>query len=255
MRLARIAALCAAVPLLAAAGAVSAQLGTIRFDNWFYYVDSYFDSSTVQYRPRVFVPFDFARGWTFVQRADLPFYYTDAFGPDNPNGDWKARAGDFMIEEIFYTPEVAQNTRLFGSVRLVFPTGGEAPFGADQWQVAPAAGVTYSRPDLWRGITFFPLARYFFGFDTQSPGVTEIRRLDLFPTMIFGLAPGWALHLYPENPISYNDRTHKWFVPIDALVTHRVSKSFEYGFGGAFPIVDDDRAYRWLVQARLTFYF
>jgi hypothetical protein len=34
-----------------------------------------------------------------------------------------------------------------------------------------------------------------------------------------------------------------------------VSKSFEYGVGGAVAIVDDDRAYRWLVQARLTFYF
>jgi hypothetical protein len=255
MRLARLAAFCTAVTLLGAGGAASAQLGTIRLDNWFYYVDSYFDSATVQYRPRVFVPFDFARGWTFVQRADLPFYYTDALGPANPDGDWKFRVGDFMIEEILNTPEVAPNMRLFGSVRLVFPTGGEFPFGADQWQVAPAVGLIYSRPDLWRGTTFFPLARYFFGFDAQSPGVTEIRRLDLFPTVIFGLAPGWALHLYPENPISYNDQTHKWFVPIDVLVTHRVSKSFEFGVGGAVPIVDDDRAYRWLVQARLTFYF
>jgi hypothetical protein len=255
MRFARLAALFTAVPLLTGTGTVSAQLGTIRLDNWFYYVDSYFDSATVQYRPRIFVPFDFAHGWTFVQRADLPFLYTDALGPANPDGDWKFRAGDFMIEEILNTPEVAPNMRLFGSVRLVFPTGGEFPFGADQWQVAPAVGLIYSRPDLWRGTTFFPLARYFFGFDTQSPGVTEIRRLDLFPTVTLGLAPAWALHLYSENPISYNEQTNKWFVPIDALVTHRVSKSFEYGVGGAVAIVDDDRAYRWLVQARLTFYF
>lgn len=44
-------------------------------------------------------------------------------------------------------------------------------------------------------------------------------------------------------------------MPLDVLVTQRVSKSFEYGVGGAVPIVNDDRSYRWLVQARLTFYF
>ena len=255
MGISRVTALAAALPFLAASGGASAQLGTIRLDNWFYYSESFFDSANVQYRPRVFIPFDLAGGWTFVQRADLPFNYTDASGPANPDGGWKFHAGDFLIEEIMTTPEVARNTRLFGSVRLVFPTGGEFPFGADQWQVAPAVGLIYSRPDVWRGVTFFPLARYNYGFDVRSPSVPEIRRMDLYPTASFGLAPAWTLHFYSENPISYNDRTHKWFVPIDVLVTHRVSKSFEYGVGGAVPILDDDRAYRWLVQARLTFYF
>lgn len=251
----RYAALLLIATLLVAPGRAFAQLGTIRFDNWLYYTDSFFDSSTVQYRPRVFVPFDFGGGWTFVQRADLPFYYTDAPGPANTGGGWDTGVGDFLIEEILTTPEVAPNVRFFGSARVVFPTGGEFPFGADQWQVAPAIGLIYSRPDVWRGMTLVPLARYHYGFDTRSPGVTEIRRLDLFPIAILGLAPAWSLHLYSENPISYNDRTHKWFVPLDVLVAHRVNKSFEFGVGGAVPIVDDDRFYRWLVQARLTFYF
>lgn len=255
MAYSRLAALLLLALLLGASGRASAQLGTIRFDNWLYYADSFFDSTAVQYRPRVYVPFDLAGGWTFVQRADLPFFYTDAPGPANTGGDWETGVGDALIEEILTTPEVAPNTRLFGSVRLVFPTGGESPFGADQWQVAPAIGVLYSRPDLWRGVTLLPLARYAYGFDTRSPGVTEIRRLDLFPIAIFGLAPAWALHLYSENPISFNDRTNKWFVPLDVLVTHRVNKRFEFGVGGAVPIIDDDRAYRWLLQARLTFYF
>jgi hypothetical protein len=204
MRRARKAALWTAAALAGAASSVSAQLGTIRFDNWFYYSESYFDSAAAQYRPRVFIPFGFGGGWTFTQRADLPFYYTDALGPANAAGDWKFRAGDFLIEEILTTPVSAHNVQLFGSVRLVFPTGGEAPFGADQWQVAPALGLIYTRPDSLRGVTFFPLLRYAYGFDAQSPRVTTIRRLDMFPAVSFGLAPGWALHFYPENPISYN---------------------------------------------------
>jgi hypothetical protein len=34
-----------------------------------------------------------------------------------------------------------------------------------------------------------------------------------------------------------------------------VSKSWSYAFGGAYALVDDDKSYRWLVQARLSFYF
>ena len=63
-------------------------------------------------------------GWTFTQRIDLPVYYTNKIGPDNPTAGGRSGIGDWFIEEIVHSPEVSKNLRLFGSVRFVFPTGG-----------------------------------------------------------------------------------------------------------------------------------
>jgi len=245
--------------LAAALGALpataAAQMGTIRFDNWLYYQQNYDGSVRWQYRPRVFIPFAIGDGWTFTQRVDVPFYYTNKAGPANPSGDYDFHVADSYIEEIFDTPDVAKNFRLRTSLRLVFPTGGQSPFGSDQWQIAPGAGFNWRLPEVLRGVTIAPYARYFFGFDPRSPGVTTVRRLDLFPTVDFKLAGTWALSLYPEQGMSYNDRTNKWFVPIEAMLVHQLSKKLSYAFGGAYALARGDGSYRWLAEARLTFYF
>ena len=33
-----------------------------------------------------------------------------------------------------------------------------------------------------------------------------------------------------------------------------IDKQWEYSIGGAAPIVNDDKSYRWLLQGRLTYY-
>ena len=55
--------------------------------------------------------------------------------------------------------------------------------------------------------------------------------------------------------MSYNYRSSKWFVPIEAMLVNRPSKKFAYGFGGAYALAQGDGSYRWLLQTRLTFYF
>jgi hypothetical protein len=250
----RAAAIALAASLSAVPGAATAQLGTIRMDNWLYYQGNYGDTARWQYRARFFVPYDLGGGWTFTQRADLPFYYTDASGPANPDGGWKGRLADVFVEEIFDTPEVAKNVRLRGSLRVVFPTGGESPFGSDQWQVAPGFGGSWRFPDTWRGVTVAPYARYFYGF-SEGAGVTTKRSWSIFPTVTFGLRPDWSLVFWPEQGLSYNIRSGKWFVPVEAMATHRLSKQWEYSFGGAYALNDNARDYRWLAQGRLTYYF
>ena len=100
-----------------------------------------------------------------------------------------------------------------------------------------------------------PFARYFMSYHATEPGAARIRRLDLFPTLTLGLPDDWSLAFYPENPISYNDVTNKWFVPIDAMLIKRFSKTVEFGFGGAYALVKDDPQYQYIINARLTFYF
>ena len=229
------------------------QPGTIRFDNWLYFQRNTDGSERWQYRPRFYVPFNLSGGWTFTQRADLPVYYTDKVGPDNPTGEWKTGIGDWFIEEIFASPELAKNFRMSASVRFVFPTGGASPFGSDQYQWAPMIGASYAIPDS--AITLNPRARYFMSYHATEPGAAKIRRLDLYPTVRFRLAEGWELGLYQQTAISYNEVAGTWFVPVGAMLTRRLTKSVEISFGGAYALIKDDPRYQYVARGRLTFYF
>jgi hypothetical protein len=90
------------------------------------------------------VPYHFENGWTFMQRIDVPIYYTDKPETANPGGGWKAGISDIFIEEIFDTPEIMKGLRLKASVRFVFPTGGRRAAG-------PAAATAGS--GSWRPVT------------------------------------------------------------------------------------------------------
>jgi hypothetical protein len=138
-------------------------------------------------------------------------------------------------------------------VRVVLPTGGSAPFGSDQYQVAPSLGAVYALPE--KRITVNPLVRYFMSVHATEPGAAQIRRLDLYPTVTFGLPDGWSVAFYNENAISYNQESRKWFVPIDAILVKRVGKGVEIGFGGAYGLVKSDPQFNYVVNGRVTFYF
>jgi len=238
--------------LCALAGAAMAVENPLHFDNWVYYTKNFDGSAQWEYDPRLLVPFDFANGWTFTQRVDVPFYYTDKVGSANPQGAWSFGLSDAYIEEIFDTPDLAHNFRPRFSVRLVAPTGGEAPFGQDQWQVAPGAGFAWRLPDVGRAMTVSPYVRYFIGFDPQSPDVKTVRNLNVIPTVTFAIAGPWSFSLYPDKGLTYNARSRQWFVPVEAMVLNRVSGTLEFAIGGAYAIVRDDPSYRWLVEARLS---
>ncbi|NJD24670.1 MAG: hypothetical protein FIB06_04620 [Betaproteobacteria bacterium] len=240
----------ALIPAIAAA-----QADPVRFDQWAFYQENANGTARWQYRPRLYIPFALSGGWRFTQRADIPLYYTDATGPDNPPGNWSFHAADALVEEIIDTPDLAENFRLRASLRVVAPTGGRAPFGADQWQVAPGLGFNWRFPEAWRGITLAPYVRFFHGFDPQSPGVNKTRNLTLRPTVNIGMGEGWSPILFEEQPATFNDRTNRWFVPFEAMLARRVNRSYGFSFGGAYGLVDDNPGYRWLAQGRISFYF
>jgi hypothetical protein len=237
-----------------AGGTATAQLpGPIRFDNWLSFQQNTGDSGQWEYDPRLYIPFSLSRGWTFTQRIDLPVSYTDQVGTDNANGAWKAGIGDWFIEEIFATPELAKNFWIWASVRFVFPIARGSPFGSSQYQWAPALSAIYAMPE--RGITFSPVARYFLSYHATEPGASKIRQLDLYPIVTFALPERWSLVFYPENGISYNDVTKKWFAPIDLMLIRRPTKDIEFGLGGAYALVKDEPQYDYTIYGRITFYF
>lgn len=242
-----------------AVGSAQAQngLGTVRLDNWGFFQKNANGSEQWQYRPRVFVPYGFDNGWTFTQRADVPMLYTNATGPAKPEGGYSGGIGNSLIEEIVDSPEVAPNLTLRASLRFVFPSPKASPFGTDnQYQVAPGVGLTYKMPDTLNGVTIAPYLRYFWGFDAKNAGTTLVSSLNLFPTVTFKLDDRWSLSLYPENPITFNNNTNAWFVPLDFMFVNRVSKTFEFAIGGAVKLGNPSNpSYNYIVDGRATFYF
>jgi hypothetical protein len=232
-------------------------LGPIRFDNWGFFQKNPDGTNQWQYRPRVYVPYEFESGWTFRQRADVPMIYTDSSGAGNPGGGYSGGIGNILLESILDTPDVAPNLSLRASVRLVFPSPKPSPFGKDnQYQVAPMIGLSYRIPDVLRGVTLAPSARYFWGFNANEPNVTLVNTLDLYPAVDFRLDEQWVLQFYPENPITYNQNSRAWFVPLDFMFVRRVSETFEFGIGGAFKLGNPSSpSYDYLLNGRATFHF
>ncbi|HUL02077.1 MAG TPA: hypothetical protein VLV16_02470 [Gemmatimonadales bacterium] len=224
----------------------------LRFDTWIYFQRNTDDSERWQYRPRFYIPFALANGGTFTQRLDLPVYYLNKKGTDNPNGEWEGGIGDWFVEESYLSPEVAANLKWSTSVRFVFPTGGSSPFGSQQYQWAPSLGALYVMPA--RRLTFNPLARYFMSYHANEDKAGQVRRLDLYPTLTQGFGEGWSISLWNENPIDYNQVTRKWFVPLDVLFIKRLSKQLELAFGGAWGVEKDDPQYKYVVNGRITLY-
>ncbi len=252
MFLAAALSLVAHVPAALAEGAPS----TTYAENWGFFQRNTNGSNQWKDEPRLYVPWRLDNGWTFTQRVDVPLIYTNASGPGNPAGGYSGGVGDAFIEEIFDSPDVTPAVHWRASVRFVFPTGKQKPFGSSQYQWAPGGGFTWSFPEVWNGVTLAPFVRYFSGFAPQYDNVQEVRKLDLYPAASFGLGRGWSLSLYPENPITYNDANGTWFVPLDLMLVHKVHPDFEYGIGGAYGLGHpSDPAFRYVIDARLTYRF
>ena len=253
----KVAGAVAVLVALGVAGTAVAQAGwqPAEVDNWLLYQKNENDTNQWKYQPRLYLPYRFDGGATFTQRVDLPLIYTNDSGPGNPQGGWSGGIGDVFIEEIFESADVATNLRLKASVRFVFPTGKEKPFGNSQYQWAPGAGFIYAMPDLWEGVTLQPYVRWFSGFAPQA-SVSEIRTFNLYPAATINLAQQWKLLLYPENPITYNHSNGTWFVPLDLMLARSLERTLAFGFGGAFNVGNTkDPSYRYIIDARLTMKF
>ncbi|MDP3620531.1 MAG: hypothetical protein Q8R65_01240 [Polynucleobacter sp.] len=143
--------------------------------------------------------------------------------------------------------------------RVTFPFGNNG-----QWAVGPQLGWTFV-PELSSKLhvtDFSPLIRYMYGFDTKNNSIAVNsnqpalqRNLQLFPTLGFQLSPNTTLRFWDENGMAYNSAGGGWFVPIDAMLMHRLTKHWVVSVGASKQVVQTFRQYDWMTYGKVSLNF
>jgi len=102
-----------------------------------------------------------------------------------------------------------------------------------------------------------------YGFDIKGNSFANnpnqpplIRNLNIFPTLGLNISPSTQVRLWDENGIVWNTGGGGgWFVPLDAMVTHRINKSFLFAVGASKQVVQSYSVYDWSFYGKLSFNF
>ncbi len=143
--------------------------------------------------------------------------------------------------------------------RVTFPFGNNG-----QWAVGPQLGWSFlpEVESIVHVTDFSPLLRYMYGFDGKNnsqisnPNQPALQRnLQIFPTIGFQLSPNTMLRFWDENGAVYNSAGGGWFVPIDAMVTHRLTKNLVLAIGASKQVVQTYHQYDWSTYGKVSLNF
>jgi hypothetical protein len=199
-----------------------------------------------------------AGDWHGRIRLDTSYVanYNSTTSPDNSR---QYSAGNTMITVWGQDRHFLKPLGATVGARVIFPFGNN-----DQWAVGPQLGWTFvPEVDSKLHVTdFSPLIRYMYGFDSKNNSITVNpnqpalqRNVQLFPTIGFQLSPNTMLRFWDENGMAYNSAGGGWFVPIDAMVTHRLAKHWVVAVGASKQVVQTFRQYDWMAYGKVSLNF
>ena len=196
--------------------------------------------------------------WRGTMRLDTS--YVSAYGPLLPNqSSGNYTAGNTLLTIWGNHPDVLKNWGGTLGGRIIFPFGN---YG--QWAAGPQVGGVFKPVEGSRSplADFSPLARYMYGFYSKNSTLANslnqpalARRLELYPTLGFNIAPDTQIRFWDENGAVYNSAGGGWFVPIDAMVTHRLNQHFLIALGASKQVVQTYQQYDWSFYGKLSFNF
>jgi len=196
--------------------------------------------------------------WRGTMRLDTS--YISTYGPLLPSQSTGTySAGNTLLTIWGNHPEILKNWDGTLGGRVVLPFGN---YG--QWAIGPQAGSIYRPAEGSKSpiSDFSPLARYMYGFDSKNHSLASnpsqpplVRMLTLYPTLGINLSPDTQIRFWDENGAAYNSAGGGWFVPIDAMVTHRINEHFLVAVGAAKQVVQTFQQYNWSVYSKLSFNF
>ena len=195
--------------------------------------------------------------WKGTLRLDTS--YVSTYGVNQPNqfaGQYSA--GTTMLTIWGNPPDILQNWRGTLGARIIFPFGNSG-----QWAVGPQIGTVYKSNEGSQSAfsDFSPLARYMYGFSGNSAATSSssqtplLRSLYLFPTVGINLSPSTQIRFWDENGMVYNTAGGGWFVPLDAMITQRLSKHTLIAIGASKQVIQTFNQYNWSVYGKLSINF
>lgn len=225
---------------------------------WAYHDSLAGDTSSDILKLRFYQPLQIDQ-WRGTMRLDTSF--VSNYGPTLPQHSSGAySAGNTLLTVWGNHPNIMKYWGGTLGARLVFPFGNNG-----QWAIGPQMGTSYvpAEGSKSRISDFSPLARYMYGFDTKNNSFAInpsqpalVRTLNLFPTLGINLAPNTQIRFWDENGIVLNTGGGGgWFVPLDAMVTHRLNKHFLFAVGASKQVVQSYLVYDWSVYGKISFNF
>lgn len=191
-------------------------------------------------------------------------------------GDWHGMIRLDTAYTATYGPQLpAQSTGTYSANNAMLTIwGGQAGWLANvgarviaplsnygQWLAGPQVSTSFKPTDSGQNLLadISPLARYMIGFNTKAPaGVSPpslASGLELYPTIGLNLGPSTQIRFWDENAAVYNAAGGGWFVPIDAMMTHRFSKNLLVAIGGAKQVIQTYQLYDWTVYGKISLNF
>ena len=177
--------------------------------------------------------------------------------PSNNSGQYSA--GNTMVTVWGQERQFLKPLGALVGARVIFPFGNNG-----QWALGPQLSWSFSPAvdTILRVTDFSPLVRYMYGFDTKNNSMQVnpsqpplLRSLQLYPTMGFKLSSNTMLRIWDENSIVYNSAGGGWFIPIDAMITHRLTKNLVFAVGASKQVVQTYQQYDWSTYAKVSFNF
>lgn len=215
--------------------------------------NNYYDTLRLRY----YQPLDFDQ---FRGTLRLDTSYVAAYGPSvPPQSAHQYQEGNTMLTFWGNHPDLLHKWGANLGARIIFPFGNQG-----QWAAGPQVGASF-RPKEKTAFDladFSPLARYMYGFAAKgnnpnyNPSAPPlVRNLQLYPTLGFQINPNTQIRLWDENGVIYNSAGGGWFVPLDAMVTHRLDKSFLVAVGASKQVVQTYNQYNWSLYGKVSFNF
>jgi hypothetical protein len=171
------------------------------------------DGRKLQTNIQPVIPFNFNADWNLISRTIVPVIYQDDIFPGEGS---QFGLGDINLS-LFFSPKIPTSggvTWGIGPV-LLLPTATDDWLGAKKWGAGPAA-VALTMRGPW---TVGMLANHIWSYAGDSDR-QDISSTFLQPFAAYTWPSAWTVSLQSES--TYNWKTEKWSVPINAAVSKLV---------------------------------
>ena len=159
------------------------------------------------------IPFYLNEDWNLISRTIMPVIYQDDILPGS-GSDFGL--GDINLSLFFSPKKPASGGVIWGiGPVLLFPTATESLLGAKKWGAGPTA-VALTMRGPW---TVGMLANHIWSYAGDSDR-QDISNTFLQPFAAYTWPSAWTVSVQSES--TYNWKTEKWSVPVNAAVSKLV---------------------------------